>query len=106
MQAFVIVSVITVTLLGDYTIKRATLDPAGLLSPSFSIGVAAYGLSAIGWFYLMKSHSLAMISVLLSASMLIMLPILGRIAFLEPIRIRDALGVSLALLAIIVMKRG
>ena len=105
-QAFVIGSVISVTLLGDYFIKRATLEPSGLTSLSFSIGVAAYGLSAIGWFYLMKSHSLTTISVLFSASMLILLPILGRFIFLEPFRSRDVIGVGLALLAIIVMKRG
>ena len=94
------------TLLGDYLIKRATMSPAGLFSANFISGALLYGLTAIGWFYLIKSQSLAMIAVAFTASTIIALSTMGYFIFGEQFGKREALGVTFAILAVAVMYKG
>ena len=91
------------TLLGDYFLKTATTKPGGLLSGWFAGGVLIYALLAFGWFFLMKSNSLATIGVMFSASTILLLAALGYFVFKEQFGLREALGVSLAILAVAVM---
>ncbi len=63
-----------------------------------------YGLVAIGWFFLMKSNSLATIGVMFSASTIIMMAALGYFVFREPFGLREAFGVMLAIMAVVVIK--
>ena len=93
-----------VTLLGDYLLKTATTKPAGMMSAWFAGGVLCYALLAIGWYFLMKSNSLATIGVMFSASTIILLATLGYFVFKEQFGLREALGVSLAILAVVVMR--
>ena len=62
-----------------------------------------YSLAAFGWFFLMKSNSLATIGVMFSASTILLLVALGYFVFKEQFGLREALGVSLAILAVVVM---
>lgn len=102
--SFLILTAITgLTLLGDYAIKVATAKDGGLLSPWFILGAIMYGLPAVGWFYLMKSHSLAMIGVMYSASTIILLALLGYFVFKEAFGWREAVGLTLAIAAVAVM---
>lgn len=91
------------TALGDYFIKVASEKPAGLSSARFLAGAVLYGLPAIGWFFLMKSHLLALVSTLYTSSTIILLALLGYFVFLESFGLRDAFDVSLAIASIIVM---
>ncbi|AUH34843.1 transporter [Paracoccus tegillarcae] len=95
--------VVLMTVLGDYLIKLATALPDGLLSRSFVIGSMMYGASAIGWFFLMRKHSLAAVGVLYSSGTLILMAALGVIVFREPIGPREALGVALAMASLLIM---
>ncbi len=95
----------TMTILGDYCIKLATNRDSGLQSGWFIFGALLYGLPAVGWFFLMKSHSLAMIGVMYSGATLILLTMLGYIMFNEKLGLREVLGLSLAIAAVIVMSR-
>lgn len=61
----ILTGIIGVTLVGDYLIKLASQRPGGLTSVTFAVGALLYALPAIGWFYLMRSHSLAAIWCLL-----------------------------------------
>ena len=102
--SLLILCVITfLTLVGDYAIKVATNAERGLLSPWFILGAFLYGLPAIGWFYLMKSHSLAMIGVMYSASTIVLLAALGFFVFREALGWRELLGLALAIAAVAVM---
>ena len=104
MQSYLILLVITgATLLGDYAIKVSGQRPAGLLSFEFATGMVLYCLPAIGWFFLMKTHTLAVIGVLYSISTIMLLVVLGVFVFKEPFGMRDAIGVGLAVLAVVVM---
>ena len=95
--------VTAVTLLGDFLLKTATTKPAGMMSGWFAGGALCYVLLAAGWYLLMKNNSLATIGVMFSASTIILLAALGYFAFKEQFGLREALGVSLAILAVVVM---
>jgi drug/metabolite transporter (DMT)-like permease len=104
MRTLVILTlIILLTLWGDYLIKQAADRPAGLTSFALLLGGSLYGITAIGWFFLMRSHSLAAVGVFYSTMSLLLLVGLGYFAFKEPLGPREALSVSLALLSIIVM---
>ena len=62
-----------------------------------------YALPAIGWFFLMRSHSLAAIGVFYSAATILILAGLGVIVFKEAFGVRELLGVSLAIAAVAVI---
>ncbi|RGP36658.1 hypothetical protein [Pseudotabrizicola alkalilacus] len=93
------------TVFGDYLIKLATLSPQGLRSAQFALGALCYGTPAIAWYALMQTHSLAMVAVLYSTATLILLTLLGVFVFRESFGLRDGLGVSLALAAVLVMHK-
>jgi drug/metabolite transporter (DMT)-like permease len=101
--ALILVAVTLVTLLGDYFIKLASDKPDGLLSHTFALGLIFYGLPAIGWFFLMRSHSLAAIGVLYSASTILLLAALGVFVFKEAFGWREAVGMLLAISAVLVV---
>lgn len=101
---YIVLGIVTLaTLLGDYLLKKATTNPEGMSSGWFAAGTVTYGFLAIGWFVLMKSNSLATIGVMFSASTILLLTALGYFVFKEQFGMREALGVSLALLSVVLM---
>lgn len=54
----------------------------------------------------MRHHSLAMIGVLYSSATILLLALLGEVVFREAFGWRDALGIALAIAAVLVMGRG
>ncbi len=94
------------TLVGDYFIKTAALSPSGIQNPRLAIGAVLYGLTAIGWFILMKGHSLAMVAVIFTAMTTVVLVGMGYFLFNESFGPRDGIGVALAMLALTIMYRG
>ncbi len=101
--AFLLVAVSLMTLAGDYFIKLASTRTDGLRSLVFVAGALLYGLPAFGWFFLMRSHSLAAVAVLYSASTLLLMAVLGHVAFREPLGLREMMGGALAIMAVVVM---
>ncbi len=98
-----LVAVSGLTFLGDWAIKLASERDAQPMSAVFILGATLYALPAVGWFYLMRSHSLATIGVLYSASTVLLLVALGVLVFREAFTWREALGVVLALSAVAVV---
>lgn len=101
--AGILIAIIALTVVGDYMIKVASQKPSGLTSLLFFGGTLLYALPAIGWFYLMRSHSLAAIGVLYSTATILILVGLGFFVFKEAFGFREALGVSLAIAAVLVV---
>lgn len=102
--SYAILAAITAfTLLGDYAIKIASDKVSGITSWWFVGGALLYALPAVGWFYLMKSHSLAMIGVMYSASTILLLAALGYFVFKEAFGWREVIGLSLAIASVAVM---
>ena len=98
-------TITVLTLLGDYCIKLATNKETGIYSTWFVIGALLYGIPAVGWFFLMKSHSLAMIGVMYSASTLVLLTMMGFFVFKEAMGWREVIGLTLAITAVVVMSQ-
>ena len=102
-SALILAVIILVTLVGDYLIKVASQKPNGLITAAFIGGTLLYALPAIGWFYLMRSHSLAAIGVFYSAATILILAGLGVFVFKEAFGLRELLGVSLAIAAVAII---
>lgn len=96
-------ALVVVTIFGDYFIKLASAKPDGLTSPLLILGALFYALSVFGWYFLMKSHSLAVIGGLYSAATILVLAALGFFVFKESIGLREGIGISLAFLAVIIL---
>ena len=101
--ALILTLIIIVTLVGDYLIKVASQKPAGLVTLSFIGGAVLYALPAVGWFYLMRNHSLTAIGVFYSAATILILSGLGFFVFKEAFGLREALGVSFAIAAVLIV---
>jgi drug/metabolite transporter (DMT)-like permease len=101
-----LLAIIASTFAGDYFIKVSSEREGGLLSFSFLLGAILYGLPAIGFFFLMRDHSLAAVGVLYSAATIILMSVLGYFVFKEAFGLREAIGLSLAVLSVIVMSHG
>lgn len=99
----ILVAITLLTLLGDYFIKVASDTRDGLVTPRFFFGAVLYGLTAIGWFFLMKDHSLAAIGVMYSAATIMLLAGLGYFVFKEQLGFREMAGVALALASVALM---
>lgn len=102
-SALILTAIILVTLVGDYLIKVASQKPNGLLTVTFVGGAILYALPATGWFYLMRSHSLAAIGVFYSAATILILAGLGAFVFKEAFGLRELIGVSLAIAAVAII---
>ena len=105
LSVLIFIGITVVTIFGDYFIKTSSTKPEGLQSFAFLFGAILYGLPAVGWFFLMKSHSLAMIGVFYSASTIILLATLGFFVFKEALGMREMFGISLAISAVLVMSQ-
>jgi drug/metabolite transporter (DMT)-like permease len=101
--ALLLLAITGLTLIGDFFIKSASERPEGLISPAFFIGLCLYALPAVGWFFLMRAHSLAAIGVLYSASTIVLLAVLGYFVFKEPFGAREIIGLLLAIASVVVM---
>lgn len=107
MHPLLIVTILAVTTLaGDYLIKLSSQHPGGLTSHHFLLGALFYALPAVGWFVLMRSHSLAALGVYYSVSTLVMMALLGFFVFGERLSGRDLIGLALGIAAVVVMTRG
>lgn len=87
---------------GDTLIKVAA-DKAVLSSKPMAGGILFYVASAICWYFAMRHMTLAQAAVAYSMLTLVALCLIGALVFDEPIRLRDAAGVALALAAMWLM---
>ncbi len=102
----ILLTVTALTIAGDYFIKVASDRPDGLTTAVFAAGLALYALPAVGWFFLMRSHSLAAIGVFYSATILILLAGMGALIFKEAFGVKEGVGVTLAIASVVVMSWG
>lgn len=99
----ILLAVIASTFAGDYLIKISSDKEGGLLTLTFLAGAMLYGLPAIGFFYMMRDHSLAAVGVFYSAATIVLMAALGYFVFKETFGMREAIGLGLAVLSILVM---
>ena len=104
-SAAILTVIILMTMLGDYLIKVASQKSSGLYSLNFLFGAILYALPAVGWFYLMRTHSLAVVGVFYSVGTLLVLVALGYFVFDESVGKREIVGFSLAIAAVCIVSR-
>ena len=89
----------------DYQIKLAADGHGRILSGPMAFGAALYLLSAVMWFYAMRSLPLGQAAVAYSMFTLVGLVVVGIVAFDETLEWRDICGTLFALGAMALMMR-
>jgi len=92
-----------VTILGDFILKNASLRPGFGGWPSLVIGCLLYGLTGLGWFFLMRRAELSTLGVLYSVATIIGLTLLGAFLFKERINPMEIVGIILAIVSVVIM---
>ena len=94
-----------VVILGDVAIKIAA-DRAALTSLHMVLGITAYSVSAVLWFFAMRHVTLGQAAVAYSMLTLIALFVIGVLGFDEPMGAREITGLLFALAAVALMTTG
>lgn len=92
--------------LGDYFLKRASERPYPVGTGVFALGFAVYASTAFGWLFVMRHLKLATIGVVYSVSMVVLLTLVGWLAFGETVSRSEAVGLVLAVAALVLLTRG
>ncbi len=105
MHSYVLLAfVVVLTVVADYALKHASLKMSPFVSGWFFGGAILYGITAIGWIALMRTHDLAQIAVLYSSATIIALTIVGIVSFGETLSMKQIIGLSAALLSVVLME--
>jgi|SRR5262249_51728723 drug/metabolite transporter (DMT)-like permease len=102
---FVTVGFSAVGVLGDYLLKLASSQKEPLRSGWFYLGFAVYASTAFGWVYVMRYLKLATIGVVYSVSMILLLTMIGTIAFREALRPAEVVGLVMAIISLVLLMR-
>ncbi|CUH09986.1 hypothetical protein JSE7799_00128 [Jannaschia seosinensis] len=96
--------IIVLTVVGDYALKFASLKASPFVSAWFAGGALLYGATAAGWIALMRTHDLAQIAVLYSSATIVALTLVGIVSFGETLSMKQVIGLSAALLSVVLME--
>jgi small multidrug resistance pump len=91
--------------LGDYLLKRASVEKNPMLSRWFYLGFVVYASTALGWVYVMRHLKLATIGVVYSVSMILLLTTIGVLLFREPLNRFEFVGLAMAVGSLILLIR-
>lgn len=94
-----------VSLSGDYLIKKASLQNGLIGWKQLLAGALVYGLTAVGWFYVMRIFKLFTIGILHSIIAIALSMLLSQFVFGEKINSRELIGIALGLISIILLVR-
>lgn len=91
--------------LGDYFLKRASVQQNAFTTRAFCVGFAVYASTAFGWVLVMKHLKLATIGVVYSVSMVLLLTAIGTVFFRESLGRYEVLGLAMAICSLILLVR-
>ncbi|GAB2518878.1 EamA family transporter [Spirosoma aerophilum] len=94
-----------ISVLGDYFIKKASLQNGWMGWKQLLLGGLIYGATAIGWFYVMRTFKLFTIGLIHSLLAIALSMVLSQLFFDEKITPRDIVGIVLGLASIILLIR-
>lgn len=98
-----ILSVVTVG--GDLLVKEASLHNGFKGWPWLLIGGLIYGLTALGWFYVMRKEDLSIIGAIYSLTVVVCLFILGVVVYKEKVSAMEIVGMSMAVVSLLILYR-
>lgn len=93
------------TLLADYFIKCASLQPEYQGWRSLLAGAIIYGVSSVGWFILMRSFKLFSLSIFHSFAVILLTILLSLFVFKEKMSLSEGVGVVLGCVSIALLLR-
>ncbi len=91
--------------IGDFFIKLAGNGSKYMEAKWFVLGALVYAATAFGWFYVMKHIKLSSLGVIYSLSTVLLLVALGVFYFHEKLNVYEILGISAAIVSIILLSR-
>ena len=94
-----------VCLWGDYCLKKASMEQNWEGWRLILAGCFLYAVSAIGFFYLMRSFKVFTLGVLHSFAVILLSVILSLVVFNEKINAREILGLILGIISIVLLVR-
>lgn len=98
------ISLSAITVLADTFVKKASLEN-NILNKYLTLGAIIYGLTAVGWFFVMKSMKLSTIGVVYGISCIAILTIVSVFIFHEKISTIEIVGILLGILSITILYR-
>jgi drug/metabolite transporter (DMT)-like permease len=97
------IAVAAVTVLGDWLIKIASQQERTLANPWFLSGVLVYAACAFVWVYAMQYMKLATLGVVSSLGTIVLLTVLGAVAFGETLNRHEIAGLLFAGMAVVLL---
>lgn len=95
--------IVAITVIGDWFLKHASLQTGWSATGALAGGMAMYMISALGFVVAMRHMSLAAVGAWYAMLTIMAMTALGVLVFGERLTPREALGLLLALAALILM---
>ena len=104
--AFLVGVLMTIlTIIGDYFIKKATLQ-TGIEGWKFlTIAAIVWASSVIGWFFVFKKMKVTSIAILYNVSGILLLTLVGIFIFKEKVSSIEIVGLLMAIGSLIILAR-
>lgn len=94
-----------ITVIADSFIKHASLQSEFFGWRMLILGVIIYGVTAFGWFFVMRKIKLSTIGVLYGICSIIFLTLVSAFYFKEKINLMEIFGIILAILSLVILYR-
>lgn len=94
-----------ITVLGDSAIKHASILSSFSGWKFLALGCIIYGLTGIGWFFVMRKIKLSTVGVLYALSTVLFLTFISIFYFKEQVSDAEIIGIGLAIVSLIILSR-
>lgn len=102
---FVLVALSLLCVFADYLLKRAGDSSSPLRTRMFWAGTATYALTAPGWVYVLRHFKFATVGAAYCVILVLMMAVVGVVAFRETLSPSEVLGIGLAVAALVLLSR-
>jgi drug/metabolite transporter (DMT)-like permease len=94
-----------ITVYADYLIKKASLLTAFNGSFLLLSGMMLYGLTGLGWFFVMRQVKLSTLGVIYGVTCIIALTLISVFVFKERLHFFEVVGIICALVSLVLLAR-
>jgi len=94
-----------ITVLADALIKHASLQSQFTGWKFLVTGALIYGLTAFGWFFVMREAKLSTLGVLYSVTVVVALTLLSVFYFKEGIKSMEIVGIIMGISSLVILAR-
>ncbi len=94
-----------ITVLADFFVKKSSLQQSFSGWPLLVLGAAIYGLTALGWFFVLRYMKLSTAGVIYGVSCILLLVFLSVFYFNEKISLIEMTGITMGIISVILLAR-